>query len=126
VNSLTFQLPIPDAKLRTRNTVGSLGGRIVKARMTKAARVLAKAEALRVLDGEPGPMWKKAGAKVVLFHLAARTMDPDNFIASLKAYFDGICDAGVVANDRGLWPERPEYRRTDKFPRVEITIQPEQ
>jgi len=36
-----------------------------------------------------------------------RHPDPDNIISSLKSAFDGLQDAGVVANDRGLWPERP-------------------
>jgi hypothetical protein len=125
MESLTFQLPIPAKELRTRNTVGSIGGRIVKARFTKAARVAAKLEAVRVLEGRFAPKWPKVAAKVVLFHLGAKTMDPDNFIASLKAYFDGICDAGVVLNDRGLWPERPRFERVDRMPRVEITISPE-
>lgn len=48
--------------------------------------------------------------------------DPDNIIASLKAYIDGLADAGIVANDKNLWPERPAIQRVERLPRVEITI----
>lgn len=48
--------------------------------------------------------------------------DPDNIIASLKAYIDGLADAGIVANDKNLWPERPEIRRVERLARVEIKI----
>ena len=51
-----------------------------------------------------------------------RTPDPGNFMSSLKACEDGIEDAGIIANDRGLWPERPEFFKDAGNPRIEITI----
>ena len=68
------------------------------------------------------PRWLKAKMSVTLFHPTARTPDPTNLMASLKAYEDGFADAGIVANDRGLWPERPKFERTTRMPRIEITI----
>lgn len=119
--SLTLQLPVPVKEL-------SPNARIhwsAKARAVKAARVAARIEAVRVLNGIRAPRWPRAGYCATLFHLTARTPDPDNFNASLKAYLDGIADAGVVSNDRGLWPERPQFCRVERMPRVEITITPE-
>ena len=82
-------------------------------------------EVLRVLAGETPPRWGKAVYKAVFLFPDARRRDPDNCIASLKAYLDGIADAGLVANDCDLWPVRPEIRqcaRISRMPRVEITI----
>jgi hypothetical protein len=43
-------------------------------------------------------------------------------MASLKAAEDGIADAGIIVNDRALWPERPVFDKDAKRPRIEITI----
>jgi hypothetical protein len=52
-------------------------------------------------------------------------MDPSNMMASLKAYEDGIQDAGIIANDLGLWPLRPTIETKSKNPGLTITITPE-
>jgi len=121
--ALTFELPIPGPAL----SPNARGHWAVKAAAVKAARAAARGEAVRVLDsaGLRAPRWEKARYRAMLFHVGARTPDPDNFLASLKAYLDGLADVGIVANDRGLWPERPEYRQVAIMPRVEITIEPE-
>lgn len=31
-------------------------------------------------------------------------------------------NAGIIANDRGLWPERPVFAKDASNPRIEITI----
>lgn len=119
--SLTFQLPLPDRVL----SPNSRNHWAVKSKAVKAARMTARIEARRVLSDarmEP-PRWKVATMSVVLF-LGPRNKqpDPDNIIASLKAYIDGLADAGIVANDKNLWPERPEIRRVERLARVEIKI----
>lgn len=119
---LTLQLPIPDPVL----SPNAREHWSIKAKATKAARGRAHLEALRVLDGNEAPFWKKARYTATLFTLSGRSRDPDNFNASLKAYIDGIADAGIVSNDRDLWPERPVFFKTDRFPRVEIHIEPEE
>lgn len=118
---LSFELPIPDRAL-SPNARGHWA-RI--APIIKAHRTTAKIEALRVLEGRVAPRWGRARLNVMLFHLTKRTPDPDNFIASLKPYLDGLADAGIVANDRGLWPERPIFFQCDRLPHVRLTITPE-
>jgi len=60
--------------------------------------------------------------QVVAYFKTKRFPDPGNFMASLKATEDGIADAGIVENDRGLWPERPIFGTDKARPRIEITI----
>lgn len=122
--SLTFCLPIPNKVL----SPNARAHWTTKALATKKARREAADEARRVLgDAEcPAPRWVKAVYRAVLFALPKNlNRDPDNFNASLKAYLDGFADAEIVANDRGLWPERPEFVKVTRMPRVEITITPE-
>lgn len=124
MSALTFQLPIPARELSPNARCHWSR----KAKAVTAARVAAACEANRVLFDSKTytpPKWSKARCKAVLYHTRAVTPDPDNFIASLKPYLDGLADAGIVANDRELWPERPEYVRVKRLPRVEITIEPE-
>lgn len=120
---LTLQLPIPDKVLLPNARVHW----VVKSKAVKAARALAKAEGARVLAdaGISPPLWGKAKFKAVLFYTRGTQPDPDNFNASMKSYCDGIADARIVANDRNLWPERPEFIKVAKMPRVEITIEEE-
>jgi hypothetical protein len=123
-SSLTFQLPVPSPKL-------SPNGRYhwaVKADAVADARTTARNEAVRVLAdaGIQPPRWKQAKLTAILFRTNDKTTpDPGNFLASLKAYEDGLADAGIIENDRGLWPERPRFERVDSMPRVEITVTPE-
>ena len=67
-------------------------------------------------------MWKRASARVMFFWADVRRRDPDNAMARLKSTWDGVADAGIVANDSGIWPERPEFRYDRTNPRVEIVI----
>lgn len=122
MGKLVLQLPIPHRLLSPNARVHWA----VKAKLVKSHRQAAKVEAWRVLGGAKPPLWAKARYKATLLTLRASRLDPDNFNAMLKSYLDGIADAGVVANDRGLWPERPEFLKTDKFPRVEIEIEQEE
>ena len=119
--ALTFQLPLADRSL----SPNARPHWAVKAKAKKLARALASKEAGRVLCEarmEP-PRWCKAGMKAVFFLLPKQQQpDPDNIMAMLKPYIDGLADAGIVANDKNLWPERPEVRRVERLPRVEITI----
>jgi len=116
-----FYLPLPSPVLNPNARTHWA----VKCKHIKEARTEARKEAHRVLtqaDMEP-PKWATARINAVFYLTKNRTApDPDNAIASLKAYIDGISDAGIVSNDKTLWPERPEFRKTDKMPRVELTV----
>lgn len=69
-------------------------------RARSAAQILARAE-----WGSNAPAWKKAN---VTHHWVMPTRayhpDPDNAQASLKAWFDGFADWGIVENDKNLIP----------------------
>lgn len=80
----------------------------VKARQTKLARWRANCAAREAMGVFPGPQWRRV-VLIPRFAFPGRCrFDPTNLMASLKAYIDGLQDAGVILNDRGLWPERPE------------------
>lgn len=122
MNSLTINLPIPDAKLRSNARVHWA----IRSRLTKLHRNRAMLAARTVLGKEPPPRWEKASLRTEWFFPTRRHLDPDNAIGSLKAYIDGLADAGIVANDRGLWPERPVMSTDNVCPRVVLTVVPEE
>lgn len=88
-----------------------------KARAVKRYRALAHANCY-----QSARRWKTAEAEAVFYFRDRRRRDRDNLLASLKAAFDGIAAAGVVADDAGIThlPVRVEVDRDN--PRVEITI----
>jgi crossover junction endodeoxyribonuclease RusA len=68
--------------------------------------------------------WREASIAVTWFSRTRTRPDADNALASLKAAFDGLVDAGVLADDREVTfaPIRFEVDKAD--PRVEITVEP--
>lgn len=119
--SITITVPHPPKECRPNGRFHYMA----KARANKKCRIRACLLATAEMNGQP-PRWKKAAVQVVAYFRTAAFPDPDNFIASLKATFDGIADAGVVENDRGLWPERPQFFKDRDDPRVELTITQEE
>lgn len=120
---LTLQLPIPSTKLRSN---GSFGNQFVYRKAFREAKACAKAEAERVLRDakiDP-PKWEKAEYVATMFHATPNRMDPGNLIAALKAYEDGIAAAGIIVNDKDLYPTSPRFVRVERMPRIEITITP--
>jgi Holliday junction resolvase RusA-like endonuclease len=95
----------------------------VKARATRTYRQVAhyytaaEMQANAVAGG-----WTAAEVEAAFWFPMNRGRDADNLLASLKAAFDGIADAGLVSNDRQLTylPVRQAIDR--ERPRVEITI----
>ena len=121
MTSISITIPLPPRCL-------SPNGRVhwaKKAKATKEHRSAAFWAAKEALDGPP-PGWLTASLKVVAYFTTRRMPDPTNFMSSLKAAEDGIADAGIIVNDRALWPERPEFRVDKANPRVELTISAEE
>ncbi len=106
MNSITIFLPLPRKELFPNARVHWR----VRHRETRHARLVAKVQAMQAIGKEKPPQWARA-RMVVKFSLPHLRHDPSNLMRSLKAYEDGMQDAGVIANDRGLWPERPEVVR---------------
>lgn len=92
-----------------------------KARPVREYRQHAWAEARR--NGVP-PHFLRARVQVTYYAATDRGRDGDNFLATMKPAFDGIADAGVVANDKQMVHEPVRFEIDRKYPRVEIEITP--
>lgn len=122
--SVTVVLSLPPRELSPNHTVGSRGGRMAKSVKTKAYRQAAHTEAMVALCGRYSPLWPHAVALATFYVKDRRRRDRDNLLASLKAAFDGITDAGIVADDAGL-THQPVRVFVDKVrQRVEIELWP--
>jgi len=114
-------MPIPAACLNP-NAPNSKNY-FAKSKARKAQRGDAMLMALRELNGGDAPKWERVRLTVRWFAAGEhRIPDIDNAIASCKGIFDGICDAGIIRNDRGI-EGIDVWRVSDKArPRVEIEI----
>ncbi len=94
----------------------------MKASAIKRHRKLA-CEAVEDSEIETSP-WGCVSVDVRIFYRTKRIRDEDNAIGSLKSYYDGIVDSGLVANDdkTNMVRRMPELLFDDKSPRVEMTL----
>lgn len=97
--------------------------------MTKAAQVKRARSTARVLAFTPqlkhetnALLWSNAISTVVWYTKTKRRPDADNALAMLKPTFDGLADAGVLANDRNLAHNPIRFEVDRENPRVEVTI----
>ena len=118
MKSITITVPLPDKALSPNARCH--WRRIAEEK--RMARDVANIKARFALNLEPAPRWDKARAQVTFYWPDKRRRDADNAMASLKAVVDGIADAGIVANDSGIWPERPVFETDARNPRVVITL----
>lgn len=123
MNSITITIPLPPKECRPN---GSHGHWAQKAKAKKAYRRKVHLITLEAIGKGIPERWVKAKVNIKAYFKTARHLDPDNLVASLKSALDGIADAGVVANDKGLWPERPEIYKDAKNPRIELTVTEEE
>jgi Holliday junction resolvase RusA-like endonuclease len=68
------------------------------------------------------PRWRTANAQVTFYAPDRRRRDGDGILASLKATFDGIADAGVIVDDSGFIHHPVLMEHDPANPRVEIRI----
>jgi len=117
VTELAIELPLPPKELSPNARTYF----IKKNKFTQQYRCIAKVAA-NYAKGRGFKAWRKAETEIQWFTKTKKQPDPDNALATLKAGFDGIADAGIVTNDRGL-SHRPIVFFVDKEnPRVCITI----
>lgn len=118
MNSIVITLPIPHKSLSSNNA-GHCHWAKKEAHRKKARQdgYLAAVHA-----GGAKLWWNVADASVVWYSRTARKIDLLNMDHWLKAYYDGIADAGVVKNDRGIHPVSHEQRKDEDNPRVEIIL----
>jgi len=96
--------------------------RIAKARAVKAYRHEAKIEAKQALGRARPPRWAAATVEASFAFTTQRRRDPDNCLAALKAAFDGLRDAGVIADDNQLTHEPVRVESGHSRGSVELRI----
>lgn len=94
--SVLLVLPLPPACLSPNRPPASRGGRIAKAKAAKSYRNLAARAAGD--QGVEGP-WELASVEATFFHAQRRRRDDVNHLAMLKPAYDGLVDAGLLADD---------------------------
>lgn len=118
MNGYTITLPIPN---RVLSPNARSHWRVV-AKAKAALRMEARCAAADRMDAQTPPQWKRARVVVEWFTKTKRRPDEDNARSSLKAAFDGLQDAGILHNDRGL-EHGPMVFAVDKAnPRVVLTV----
>ncbi len=120
--SVIIVLPLPVQVLQPNCTIGSFGGRMLKASAIKRYRALAcLAVENECVETMP---WEKVAVQAEFFHKDKRKRDEDNSMGSLKAAYDGIVDSGLVEDDDYEHMQRssPVFSVDKKHPRVELTI----
>lgn len=118
MNSITFSIPLPPKELGQN----SRGHWSKKSRATKLYRSIVHKLTLAAMPPGVPERWRKASVKVVAYYPTKRHPDPLNILDRLKAAFDGVQDSGLIMDDKGLWPERPEIYKDANNPRIELTI----
>lgn len=98
MRTLTIILPIPFPELWPNARPHFHAKARATKRYRKLSHLVALSEGNRERWGEPA----KAVTIRATFFLPCRKRDPDNCIAALKAAFDGLADAKIIANDRDL------------------------
>jgi len=115
--SVTITLPLPPKSLSPNARVHWA----VKAKAVKAYRRIAACRTGIAL-GLLRPYWTHATTQVTFYHARKARRDPDNLLASLKPIFDGLVDAGLLADDEYL-THLPVVKLIDSDnPRVVLTI----
>ena len=120
--SVIVILPLPAKVLQPNCTIGSIGGRMMKASASKRYRRLA-CEAVQDEQIESAP-WSVVGVKATFYFKNKIPRDQDNAVASIKAAYDGIVDSGLVSNDdyAHMKREMPEFFVDKENPRVTLEI----
>ena len=96
MSQVTLDLPLPHKSLSPNARVHWASKSRVTRQYRGFARVAAKQQ---LLDCHP---WKTATVQCVFTFANRRGRDRDNLLSAMKAYFDGIADAGVISNDSGF------------------------
>jgi Holliday junction resolvase RusA-like endonuclease len=118
MTSLTITLPPPNPIL----SPNSRSHWATKMRQTRAHRLLAAFKTRSIIGREKPHGWLTARCQVTAYHTTTRRRDGDNLLNTCKAYFDGIADTGVIANDSGLIHHPCIFKIDRQNPRIEITI----
>ena len=95
MNDFLVRLPLPPERLHPNQKPH----RQERGRLTKKARGMAKILALAALNGGPRPYFPHAAIRAHWGFPTRRRRDEANLQAWLKAYVDGLVDAGIIVDD---------------------------
>ena len=113
---IRITLPLPDRIL----SPNARAHWATKSRAVKAAREVARWTT--TIAGGACLMLTTARIDIRAFHTIKRRRDRDNLIASCKAYFDGLADAGLIANDSGFTLGPVVFGVDKEEPRIELEV----
>lgn len=121
--SVLIVLPLPPRELSPNKPPGSRGGRMRKARLVAGYRLKAR-KAAEAEGVESGP-WGLVSVHATFYHRQRRKRDDVNHLASLKAAYDGLVDAGLLVDDDSehLRTLTPAFAVDKHHPRVELRIE---
>lgn len=116
--TLTITVPIPPRECSPNGRFHHMA----KARAVKAYRTTCGL--LACTEERPKQPWKRASVQAAFYVKTRRGLhsDGDNRLASLKAAFDGLRDAGIIDDDSGLTHEPVTVQHDKENPRVVLTI----
>jgi crossover junction endodeoxyribonuclease RusA len=121
VTSLTITIDPPAKALSPNARVHFRVLAKAKAQARKSTRLLALAE----IGRNKPPRWTKARIDMVWYHaIRNRRPDPLNIYGWLKGHADGLEDAGVVDDDRNLYPGEVRFEHDPETPRVLLCVRP--
>ena len=117
---LSITLPLPAKELSPNSRCHFMS----KANKVKRYRLDAKHAAMIAAHecGIREPL-ERVRITATFFHRQNRHRDADNALASLKAAFDGLADAGIVTNDRKITHAPVEFCVDAENPRVELRVE---
>lgn len=118
MKSIEVTLPLPPKQLHPNARVHFMA----KAAATKRYRLRAELEARHALGRRDPPRWKAATVRVAWYFKTAARRDRDNLLASAKAIFDGLADAGIVDNDAAFTHLPHEVNKSDQ-PGVVLVVE---
>lgn len=123
MESITITVGIPP-RILSPNAKGQSWRRKIRPR--QETRYHAHMAALAALDGRDAPKWEKAELRIRWFGRTRNVlrMDRDNAIATLKAAFDGLTDAGIWHDDHAasIAADQPTFAVDRDEPRVELEV----
>lgn len=114
---LTLPLPVRELHPNWR------GHWAKRAKAVKAARGRSHIEAIACPPPASSLPWPSARMTAFFYYPDRRKRDDDGAMASLKAYRDGLQDAGLVADDNAIVSVFGGWDVDACNPRVEITLE---
>lgn len=114
---VTLPLPPQQLKPNVRTHWRAKAAKVAEYRATARDEAMAAAYSYDLTE----PV-TEATVRVYAYWPTARRMDPDNLLATMKAAFDGVTDAGIWHDDRDV-TYLPCFQAKDAAnPRIEIEI----